>query len=163
MRNMSRNVPLELMILQFAEGIQKLVQNPDLSKIIEASYTLSDAEQAKINAAYDTVAKADEIRVEFKKREDVLSALNDRIAQEESLKEENSEALRDIASQQSAANTQKAANDKDAKANKGENQRLEDLRLELQDWKEELAAEQKEVDAMKSDLKKRAETLTAGL
>jgi hypothetical protein len=91
-----RNVPIELIMLEFANGFQKLAQNPDLSKIISEAYALTDAEKAKAKEAQDIIAAADKIKAELDAREDALKAINDRIAKAESMEAFNEDTLKVI-------------------------------------------------------------------
>lgn len=158
---MARNVPTELILLQIAEGLQTLAKNPDLSQIIKDANALSEAEKAKADDARATIANADQLLSDLKKKEDALADIGTRIAEAEKLENFNADTLRDISKRQNELNTQTQNNQVTASDNEKERRRLEEWQETLEDREDAVKLSEIESGQIKAELKNRAEIMKA--
>lgn len=156
-----RNLPTELVLLKIAEGLQTLVADKNLSNVIKDAYALSSAEQKKAEEARDIIARADEIRADFKKREDALANIDERIAIAESLEKSNEDIAKSLEKKRSDLAVEERKNIADASINQIEKDRLDSLQQFLDERASALADSEAENNALKADLKRRANILKA--
>ena len=156
-----RNVPTELVLLQIAEGLKSLVENPDLSQIIKDAYSLSESEKAKADEARQLISEADSIRAELKKKEDDLLVINGRIKDAEKLEAFNADTLADIKARERALSGEKEANRILAEKTMQEKKRLDAFSASLLEQAQEQKALQKELDDMRKKLNEKIAKIQA--
>ncbi len=158
-----RNIPTELVLLQIAEGLQTLVKNPDLSKIIQDTYTLMDSERTKADESRQIIANADKFLAGLKSKQDALANIDERISEAEKLENFNSDSLREIAKEKAKIIKDAQKNADDAVANAQEKKRLDGIAIDLQSKLKDAKEKEDRIKRTKDILKKRSEIMAAPL
>lgn len=158
---MARNVQTDLILLEIAEGLRSLSTDNDLSQKIKDAHALSDAEKAKADEARAVIAQAEQLRAELKQRENALVDVNTRVAEAKKIEDFNEDTLKKIAAIKNELDAQKDRNFQDAKKNDEERQRLEKVNDSVEVRESKVAEDEKEIAAIKADLKKRADAVQA--
>ncbi len=158
---MARNVPTELILLEFIDGMKTIISNPDLSATIKNAYALSEDEKAAAIAAQDYIAKAATLKSDLEAQAAKYADVETRIAEAEKLEAYNADTLRDIEKQRADIAVQQNKNIAAAQANKDKEMAIINDRAILESDKILVESSKKEIDKTKSDLKKRTDAIKA--
>lgn len=158
-----RNVPTELVILEIAESLRRLIGNPDLSKIIKDAYALSEDEKAKSEEAKKIIARADQLFASLEEKEKAYSDIDTRIAKAKEAETVNEKTLFVIKHRQAEIDRLAKENSKNALENKKENDRLEMFKSALDSRAEQIKASEEKATRVKENMKKRAANAQAEL
>ncbi len=150
---------MDLIMLGMAEALQKLVNNPDLSKTISEAYALSEAEKAKAAEAQEIIATADKITAEIKAREDVLLVVNDRIAEAKKIEAFNEDTLKAISERTKELDKREAKTIAAAAENETKEKSLEAKAEKIAEREESVKRAEQQITAAREDLKKRSEVI----
>jgi len=156
-----RNIPTELILLEIVDGIQSLMKNPELLQSIRDAYAFSQVEKEKYEQALEVMKNADQFLADVKKKEEAYLNVEDRIAQAEQLAKSNFDAGKELERVRSLNERQAYLNDQDAEKNLLEAKRLSDFEIALNKREAKLNQERDELEKQKSDLKKRADIVSA--
>lgn len=156
-----RNLPVDIILMEIAQGLQTLIQNKDLNATIASAYALSDAEKAKAEQAAATIAQADDLLAGIKKKEDEFSSVNERLKAAQDLEAKNAEDLKTIAIKERDTASQQSENVANALANEAEKKRLAAIKDALIAKEADLNNSLQDVENTKAALKKRSDKIKA--
>lgn len=145
--NQIKGAVVELTLMEIAEGLRSLINNPDLSGKIKEVYNLNEAEQKAVEEARDLITNADVIRAEIAEKSKAYIDIGERIKQENLIKASNLEILENI------KKGREEIAKKEAQLNKSRAD-LESFANTLTDKEVKLNARKEELDNIQEDINK---------